>query len=170
MTIAAGTALPGLGAPAHDLRGAARRAVAPVLALAVCGLGIGALVPPVLHAADAPPSSGTVTVRVLGTISTAGLPAAAAMSSVTVRNDGDAPFEWSARPSATGSGASGVVVEAWLPTAAGCAAPTRLLSAADWSATPLQPGASTQVCVRVRANGTSAGTATPHLDVAARAL
>ena len=170
MTIAAGTALPGLGAPAHDLRGAARRAVGPVLALAVCGLGIGALVPPVLHSVEAPPAAGTVTVKVLGTISTAGLPAAAAVSSVTVRNDGDAPFEWSARPTATGSGAAGVVIEAWLPTAAGCTAPTRLLSASEWSATPLQPGASAQVCVRVSTNGTSAGTATPHLDVAARAV
>lgn len=144
-----------------------RRWVLPILSMVVCAGGLALLVPPALRAAE-PPTTGQVSVQVLGRLSTDGLPQAAVVSSLTVRNDGPEPLVWSARTAVTGAGAGAVVVEAWLPTSNGCTEPTRLLTEHDWSAEPLAPGATTTLCARVRAVGEVDGAATPAVTVAAR--
>lgn len=161
-------ALPGTRPLVRPRRLAA--ALGPVLALAVCGAGVAAVALPAMRAVDPPASGGPVRVTLVGDISTAGLPAAAAVSTVTVRNTGTAPLVWSARPAATGAGAAGVLVEAWVPTGSGCGQPTRLLDAQHWSEHALPPGATTPVCVRVSATAGAAGVATPRLTVTARAV
>ena len=161
-------ALPGTRARVHRRRLAA--VLGPLLSLAVCGAGAAAVALPVIDAATPPAPGGPVHVAVVGDISTAGLPATAAVSTLTVRNTGSAPLEWSARTAVTGAGAAGVVVEAWLPTGSACAGPTQILDDRQWSARVLAPGATTPICVRVRTTGTSAGAAVPQLTVAARAV
>lgn len=141
----------------------------PVLALSVCSAGVAAVALPAMRAVDPPASGGPVQVRLVGDISTAGLPAAAAVSTLTVRNTGTAPLVWSARPAVTGARATGVVVEAWVPTGSGCDRPTRLLDAQHWSDSALPPGATTPVCVRVRTTTGAAGVVAPRLTVTARA-
>jgi hypothetical protein len=157
-------------APALPRPGRLAGLVGSSLALAVCVVGTAAVAVPALASTTTPTVPGHVSVRVLGDISTAGLPAAAAVSTLTVRNDGSAPLQWSARPSVEGTGATGVVVEAWLPTTMGCSSPTSLLDATVWTDAALQPGDTTAVCVRVSTTGTVAGIATPHLTIAARAV
>ena len=114
------------------------------------------------------PTTGQVSVQVLGTLSTAGLPQHAAVSLLTVRNDGPEPLVWSARTEVSGAGAGAVAVETWLPGPSGCGEPTHVLTPADWSRTPLAPGSATTLCARVRATGEVAGSATPSVTVAAR--
>jgi hypothetical protein len=150
-----------------DLTAVVRRWVLPIASMIVCAGGLAVLVPPAMRAAE-PPTTGEVSVQVLGTLSTAGLPEAATVSTLTVRNDGPAPLVWSARPSVAGAGAHAVVVETWLPGARGCGEPTRLLTATEWSAAPLAPGASTSLCARVRTTADVDGAATPSVTVAAR--
>lgn len=146
---------------------AIRRWVLPIASMVVCAGGLAALVPPALRAAE-PPTTGEVSVQVLGSLSTAGLPQHAPISSLTVRNDGPAPLVWSARTAVTGAAASAVTVDTWLPGATGCVEPTRLLTTADWTQTPLAPGSSTTLCARVRTVGDVTGEATPSVTVAAR--
>ena len=156
------------GAPhLPDLPRIVRLWVLPLASMVVCAGGLAALVPPALRAAE-PPTTGEVSVQVLGTLSTSGLPESAAVSALTVRNDGPAALVWSARPAVSGPGAHAVAVETWLPGAAGCSRPTRLLTPADWSPEPLAPGATTTLCARVRAVGEVDGAATPAVTVAAR--
>lgn len=150
-----------------EISSVVRRWVLPIASMVVCAGGLAVLVPPALRAAE-PPTTGQVSVQVLGTLSTAGLPQAAAVSTLTVRNDGPAPLVWSARPTVSGAGAHAVAVETWLPGRSGCTEPTRLLTSADWSPAPLPPGASTSLCARVRATGAVDGPATPTVTVAAR--
>jgi hypothetical protein len=144
-----------------------RRWVASSLSLLVCFAGLTQLVPPALRDSGSP-THGRVSVRVLGTLSTEGLPESARVSLLTVRNDGPTALSWSARPSVSGPGAAGVAIDTWLPGTAGCAVTTRLLTATDWSAAALPPGGSTALCVRVRATGSAAGVATPSVTVDAR--
>ena len=148
----------------------ALRATGPVLSLTVCIVGLVAVAGPALRVSEAPVSGGHVTVEVLGQIHTTGLPATPAVSMVTVHNSGDAAFEWSARPSVDGPGAAGVAIDTWVPSGSTCTAPTTLVRASTWSSTALPAGASTALCVRVRAAGTASGSATPHVTVAARGV
>ena len=148
----------------------ARRATGPVLSLLVCIAGLVAVAGPALRAGDAPVSGGHVTVEVLGQISTTGLPVTPAVSKLTVHNSGAAAFEWAARASVDGPGAAGVVIDAWVPSGSTCTDPTALLTATSWSSSALPAGASTALCVRVRAAGTASGSATPHVTVAARGV
>ena len=144
-----------------------RRWAGPSLSLVVCVAGLTQLVPPALRDTGTP-TGGRVSVQVLGTLSTEGLPDSARVSLLTVRNDGPAAVSWSARPSVAGPGAAAVVVDTWLPGTAGCAVATRLLTSTDWSTAPLPPGGTTALCARVRATGSAAGAATPSVTVDAR--
>ncbi|MFN8147503.1 MAG: hypothetical protein U0R76_08565 [Candidatus Nanopelagicales bacterium] len=146
---------------------AVRRWVVPIASMVLCAGGLAVLVPPALRAAE-PPTTGQVSVQVLGTLSTEGLPQHAAVSLLTVRNDGPEPLVWSARTEVSGAGAGAVEVETWLPGPSGCGEPTHVLTPADWSRTPLAPGSATTLCARVRATGQVAGSATPSVTVAAR--
>ncbi|MFN8156775.1 MAG: hypothetical protein U0R68_05135 [Candidatus Nanopelagicales bacterium] len=168
MALATHPAALGHGRPSlPEVRLVVRRWVVPLASMVVCAGGLAVLVPPAMRAAE-PPTTGEVSVQVLGTLSTEGLPQSAAVSTLSVRNDGPAPLVWSARPTVTGAGAHAVVVETWLPGPSGCSAPTRLLTDADWSAAPLAPGASTTLCARVRATSEVDGAATPSVTVTAR--
>lgn len=144
-----------------------RRWLVPTASLVVCAAGLAVLVPPGLRAAEAP-NAGRISVQVIGRLSTAGLPESAAVSQLTVRNDGATALSWSARSAVTGPGAAAVVVETWMPSSSGCSAPTRLLTAADWSETALAPGRSIQLCARVRTTGDVRAEATPSVSVEAR--
>lgn len=156
--------------PHPDAREAAvvlRRWVLPIGSMIVCATGLAMLVPPAMRAAE-PPTTGEVSVQVLGTLSTQGLPGTPTVSSLTVRNDGPEALVWSARATVSGAGAAAVAVETWLPTPSGCGAPAHLLSPGEWSSTPLKPGASTVLCAQVRATGELDGPATPAVTVSAR--
>jgi hypothetical protein len=126
------------------------------------------LVPPAIATGGATPSDAPVSVRLVGRLSTAGLPVAPALSRLSLRNEGAGAVSWSARPSIGGSGGAGVRIEAWLAGDGPCAAPTRLISPTDWSRDPVASGGSIDLCVRVSATGTTGGTATPGMTVAAR--
>jgi hypothetical protein len=139
----------------------------PLASMLVCVAGLTVLVQPALRAADVP-TGGPVSIQVVGRLSTTGLPESPAVSQLTVRNEGSTALSWSARPSVTGPGAAAVVVDTWLPSAAGCGSPGPLLTASDWSRTPLAPGQSVQLCARVRAVGHPQGTAVPTVTVEAR--
>ncbi len=160
------TARPHLAPPEVWIR-LARRWVAPLASIVVCAAGLNVLVPPAMRAADVP-VGGSVSVQVLGRLSTAGLPRSAPVSQLTVRNDGPSALSWSARTSVAGPGAAAVVIETWLPSSAGCGEPTRLLTASDWSAAALSPGQSARLCARVRTTGEVSGEATPTVSVEAR--
>jgi len=84
-----------------------RRWAGPSLSLVVCVAGLTQLVPPALRD-NGTPTGGRVSVQVLGTLSTEGLPDSARVSMLTVRNDGPAAVSWSARPSVAGPGAAAV--------------------------------------------------------------
>jgi hypothetical protein len=139
-----------------------------VVVVSTCLVAIALLVPPAVAAADPIADSAPVSVRLVGQVSVAGLPARAAISRLSVRNDGAAAISWSARTSISGPGAAGVRVETWLPGGQPCTASTHLLTASSWSKDSILPGGSIDLCVRVTASGTSWGTAAPTLTLAAR--
>lgn len=160
-------ALPNRLTHVPEVAAAVRRWVLPLASMVVFAGGLAMLVPPALRAAE-PPTTGEVSVQVLGTLATDGLPQQAAVSALTIRNDGPAPLVWSARTTVTGTAAGSLAVDTWLPDGSGCTRPTRLLTSSDWSPAPLAPGSSTTLCARVRATGEIDGEATPAVTVAAR--
>lgn len=139
-----------------------------VAVVASCLAAFGLLLPPAVADAGPRADSEPVSVRLVGQVTIAGLPARAAVSRLSVHNDGAAAISWSARTSISGTGAAGVRVETWLPGGHACTASTHLLTAANWSKVPIQPGGSIDLCVRVTASGTSWGTAAPSVTLAAR--
>jgi hypothetical protein len=126
------------------------------------------LVPPALATVAPGPAPQAVTVRLVGELSTAGLPETPAVSRLSLHNEGAGSVSWSARAALSGAGAAGVRIDSWLPGERPCTTPTRLLSASDWSRDPVPPGGSVDLCVRVTASGTTGGTVTPQVTVAAR--
>jgi hypothetical protein len=136
--------------------------------ISTCVAAFAALVPPALAATPTVASSSPVSVQLVGRLSTAGLPATPAVSLLQVHNDGTTAISWSARSSVAGADAKGVRIETWVPTGLLCAVPTQPLLSTDWSQIPIPAGGSTGLCVRVTANGTESGLASPTVTVAAR--
>jgi hypothetical protein len=128
------------------------------------------LVPPTLSAvaSSTPDTVRPVAVSLLGEISTSGLPARSAVSRLRIRNDGAGAIAWSVIAGATGAGAAGVVVTAWVPVAGSCTSTGARLRPADWSATPIAAGSIADLCVLVMSTGRSTASAAPFVTVNAR--
>jgi hypothetical protein len=136
--------------------------------ISACVAAFAALVPPALAAGPLVAPSSPVSVRIVGRLSTAGLPATPAVSLLQVRNDGTTAISWSARSSLAGVDAHAVRIETWVPIGLLCTALTQPLTSTDWSRVPLPAGGSTGLCVRVSATGAVSGLASPSVTVAAR--
>jgi hypothetical protein len=137
-------------------------------AISLCLTAFVALVPPALAVATSGPAPEAVTVRLVGELSTAGLPGTPAVSRLSIHNTGAGSISWSTRASISGAGTAGVHIDSWLPGDRPCTEPTRTLTGTGWSLDPVPPGGTIDICVRVTASETSRGTATPHVTVAAR--
>jgi len=142
--------------------------VASVVALGTCLVAGAALVPPAVASMSTARADEPVSVHLSGTVSTAGLPATPALSSLVIRNAGTGAISWSARPTATGPGAAGVRIETWPASGSVCTVPGAGSAKDAWSSSALAPGGSLILCVRVSATGTAVGAATPTVTVVAR--
>ncbi len=144
----------------------------PVMSAVLCLGGVAALVPPALAAtaggsSSVDSSSARPSVRLEGTLGTAGLPAAATTSALTVINDGPLPVTWTVRGHLDGDAAPAVSIDVLEPGEHGCGSPGASLG--GWSASALEPGASVVVCVTIRSRAPAAGVVTPTVTVDARA-
>jgi len=147
-----------------------RRWILPSASATACVLGVVALVPPALAAAPsgaAAASAARPSVHLEGTLETAGLPSEAALSTLTVVNDGTVPIRWSVRGTLQGDAAHAAAIAVLAPVAGACSSATAPL--AGWSAAALPPGGTAVVCVRVSTRSPAAGTVVPTVTVDAQA-
>ena len=148
-------------------RSTPRRLVLPVLTLAGCIAGIGALLPPAVAASTAVPgASERPSVALDGTLDTAGLPGSPTVSLLTVRNTGAVPVQWTVRGRVDGTGSAGSRIEVLAAVDGSCAAAGAAL--VGWSPSALAPGSTDVVCVRISVTGSRAGVVTPTVTVDAR--
>lgn len=163
------TTVPGTGARAP------RAAAGLVLTLATTVMAtatLGALLPAAVASwtSGAPQAVQPVSVRLDGSLSTAGLPATPAVSLLTLHNDGGDPIRWTVDPRVTGVPADAVGIEVWVAQSQSCATTGTLLQAGRWSAASLAPGAELPLCVRITDHGGAAAgaEARPTVSVHAR--
>ena len=143
------------------------RWLAPALALVISLAAGMTLVRPALAQADFL-AVASVSVAVEGAITTAGLPAHSAVSTLAVHNTGAAPIVWSPRPVVTGPTPGSVVVQAWEPTNGSCTEPASAPTKIGWSS-PLAAGAEATRCIRISATQAAVGPVHTDVTVAAQA-
>lgn len=147
-----------------------RRWILPALSATVCALSVAALVPPALAAtADggASPSTARPSVRLDGALATDGLPSAAALSALTVVNDGAVPVRWTVHGTLAGAAAAAAQIDVLAPVDGGCSSTGAPMH--GWSPTALAPGATAVVCVRISTPVAAPGSAVPTVTVDAQA-
>jgi hypothetical protein len=134
---------------------------------------LGALLPAAVASwtSGAPRAVQPVSVRLDGSLSTAGLPATPAVSRLVLHNDGPAAARWTVDTDAAGAAPGAVSWEVWVATADSCSTTGVLLAPGRWSSTELAPDAELPLCVRIIDRGTSpsADPVRPSLSVHARA-
>lgn len=139
---------------------APRAAAGLVLTLATTVMAtatLGALLPAAVASwtSGAPQAVQPVSVRLDGSLSTAGLPATPAVSLLTLHNDGGDPVRWTVDPRVTGVAADAARIEVWVAQSQSCATTGTILEPGRWSATTMAAGAELPLCVRITDNGGS---------------
>jgi hypothetical protein len=134
---------------------------------------LGALLPAAVASwtSGEPQAVQPVSVRLDGSLGTAGLPATPAVSRLVLHNDGPGPVRWTIDPTTAGAAPGAVSWEVWVATAQSCSATGVLLAPGRWSSIELAPAAELALCVRITDHGTSPSgdPVRPSLSVHARA-
>ena len=156
-------------------RAAARAAAGLVLTLATTVMAtvtLGALLPAAVASwtSGAPRAVQPVSVRLDGSLSTAGLPDDAAVSRLTLHNDGDGPIRWTVDTDVAAAQAEAVTVEVWVAEAGSCDTRGVTLQPGRWSDSTLEAGGAVPLCVRIADDGTQPSdlVAAPTVSVHAR--